>query len=56
MSYIFKQLDMETWMWVLAGWLAFDAVVFVWAWWDDFYYTHNVKKVFGRLKEAFTEE
>lgn len=47
---------METWMWVLAGWLAFDLVVFVWAWWDDFYYTYNMKGVFKRIKDAITEE
>ena len=49
-------MEMETWQWVLAAWLAFDILVFVWTWWDDFYYSHNVKNKFKRFKEAVTEE
>ena len=49
-------MEMETWQLVLSSWLAFDILVFVWAWWDDFYYSHNVKNKFKRFKEAVTEE
>ena len=47
---------MEVWHWIVVVWLAFDCVIFVWAWWDDFYYSHNVKAKFKRLKKALTEE
>lgn len=47
---------MEEWVWILICWLAFDLVVFVWAWWDDFYYSHNVKRTLRRIKDALTEE
>lgn len=42
--------------WIFIGWLIFDFIVFIWAWWDDFYYSHNVKGTLKRLKEAVTEE
>lgn len=47
---------MDTRTWALIVWLAFDIVVFAWAWWDDFYYSHNVKGMFKRIKDAITEE
>ena len=47
---------METCHWILAGWLVFDLLVFVWAWWDDLYYSHDMKNKFKRLKETLTEE
>ena len=47
---------METCHWILAGWLVFDLLVFVWAWWDDLYYFHDMKNKFKRLKETLTEE
>ncbi len=43
-------------LWILAGWLVFDLLVFVWAWWDDLYYSHDMKNKFKRLKETLTEE
>lgn len=49
-------MEMEVWQWVLAAWLAFDVLIYVWAWWDDFYYSHNVKTKFRRFKEVITEE
>lgn len=47
---------MTTKMWLLAGWLMFDAAVFVWAWWDNFYYSHDVKGLLKRIKKVFSEE
>lgn len=47
---------METCHWVLVGWLIFDLLVFIWAWWDNLYYSHDMKNKFKRLKETFTEE
>ncbi len=47
---------MEVWRYVLAAWLAFDFVIFVWAWLDNFYYSHNVKAKIRKLKETVTEE
>ena len=47
---------METCHWVLVGWLIFDLLVFIWAWWDNLYYSHDMKNKFKRLKETLTEE
>ena len=47
---------METCHWILAGWLVFVFLVFVWAWWEDLYYSHDMKNKFKRLKETLTEE
>lgn len=47
---------MGTCHWVLAGWAVFDLLVFVWAWLDDLYYSHDMKNKFKRLKETLTEE
>ena len=47
---------METCHWILAGWLVFDLLVVVGAWWDDLYYSHDMKNKFKRLKETLTEE
>ena len=47
---------METCHWVLVGWLIFDLLVFIWAWWDNLYYSRDMKNKFKRLKETFTEE
>ena len=41
---------METCHWVLVGWLIFDLLVFIWAWWDNLYYSHDMKNKFKRLK------
>ncbi len=47
---------METKYWILAGWLLCDLLVFLWAWCDDLYYSHNVRKKFRKMKEVLTEE
>ena len=47
---------METCHWVLVGWVFFDLLVFIWAWWDNLYYSHDMKNKFKRLKETLTEE
>lgn len=47
---------MELWHWILAGWLAFDLVIYIWAWYDNFYYSHDLKNKFRKLKELITEE
>ncbi|WP_287546790.1 MULTISPECIES: hypothetical protein [Paraprevotella] len=47
---------METCHWFLVGWLVFDLLVFIWAWWDNLYYSHDMKNKFKRLKETLTEE
>lgn len=51
-----KAMNLEVWQWVLAVWLAFDVLVYIWALWDDFYYSHNVKAKFKKFKEVITEE
>lgn len=47
---------MEGWCWIVIGWLVFDALVFIWAWWDFVYYSYDLKTKFKRLKEDLTEE
>ncbi len=47
---------MELKLWILIGWLVFDVLVFIWAWWDDYYYSHDVKGNIKRLKDVLTEE
>lgn len=47
---------METWLIVLIGWLVFVACIYVWAMWDAYYYSHDVKGAMKKLKETFTEE
>lgn len=49
-------MENNTWTWIIAGWLIFDLLVFIWVWCDDFYYSHNLKGRFKRLKDTLTEE
>ena len=53
---LLKHLGMDTKCWILCGWLLFDVLIFLWAWWDDFYYSHDLGRKFKRLKEELTEE
>ena len=53
---LLKGMGMEKWQLVLAVWLAFDAVVFLWVWLDDMYYAHDWKRKLKRMKDALTEE
>lgn len=41
---------------VLLGWLIFDALVFIWAWMDDLYYSKDLKSKFSKIKKSLTEE
>ena len=41
---------------VLLGWLVFDALVFIWAWMDDLYYSKDLKSKFSKIKKDLTEE
>jgi hypothetical protein len=47
---------METWHWVLVVWLVFDVIVYLIAWADDYYYSHDVKTKLSEMKKLLTEE
>lgn len=41
---------------IFYGWLVFDALIFIWAWFDDLYYSKDLKSKFSRIKKSLTEE
>ncbi|GEM_PF-2910922 len=44
-------------IWKIAiAWIAFDAIIYIWMWFDNAYYRCNFPKKFNRILNAFTEE
>ncbi len=40
----------------LIGWAVFVALVYLFAWYDDVYYTHNLPEKWRKLRDTLTEE
>ncbi len=40
----------------LIGWGVFVALVYLFAWYDDAYYTHDLSAKWKKMRDTFTEE
>ncbi|MBP3566955.1 MAG: hypothetical protein IJZ01_05780 [Paraprevotella sp.] len=47
---------MKTWHWVVIAWVAFDVLIYLWAWADNYFYSHDVKGKMRKFKQIITEE
>lgn len=47
---------MTMWQYVLLGWAAFVALVYLFMWLDNVYYRHNLPEVYQKILDTFTEE
>ncbi len=41
---------------IITIWLAFDALVYLFMWFETIYYRHDLPRVYHKVLEAFTEE
>lgn len=44
------------WEYCLIALAVFDAIVYVYMWYDDSYYKHNLGEKFKKIRDCFTEE